>query len=112
MLNLHYNYNHSTCCQAQKAECFSKLKSLLTSILPHVPAKRPEILISEMYTAHRVLCEPHPVGLVMREMSHEEVELYSNCPLQMEDVETLPNGFYQRVGLHMHENWWRLLCLV
>lgn len=103
---------HSTCCQAQKAECFSKLKDLLTSILPHVPAKRPEILISEMYTAHRVLCERH-VGLVMRDMSPEEVELYSNCPLQMEEVETLPSGFYQRVGLHTHVNWyWRLLCLV
>ena len=90
-------------------KCLSKLQCLLTNILPHVPARKPEILISSMYTAHRVLCEPHPVGLMMREMSHEEVKLYSHCPLQMKDVETLQSDCYQKVGICAHMNlYWRL----
>lgn len=92
-------YNHSTCCQVQKTDSSSKLKRLLSRILPHVSAKRPDIL---MYTAHRVLCESHPVGLVMREMSHEELELYSNCRLQLKDVENLQNDFHLRVRLFLY----------
>lgn len=56
--------------------------------------------MSEMYTAHCVVCDPPPVGLIMREMLPEERKLFI-CPLQEHDVNNLPNDLYGQVGL-MH----------
>ena len=72
------------------------LKTLLRKILPHVPAKK--VLLSEMSTAYHVVCEPPPVGLTMREMTQEEMQLYSRCPLKMEDVDLLQSDFYDKVS--------------
>ena len=83
---------------SQAEKCLLNLKTLLRSILPHVPAKKTNILLSEMSTAYHVVCEPQPVGLTMREMTREEIQLYSRCPLQMEDVDLLQSDFYDKVS--------------
>ena len=74
------------------------LKTLLRKILPHFPAKKTNVLLSEMSTAYHVVREPPPVGLTMREMTQEEMQLYSHCPLQMEDVDLLQSDFYVKVS--------------
>ena len=52
-----------------------------------------------MHTAYRVVCDPLPVGLTMREMSAEEDKLYSSCPLQEQDVNSLQTDLYGQVGV-------------
>ena len=53
-----------------------------------------------MYTAHHIVCEPPPVGLVMRETTAEEDKMLSSCPLLKEDVENLQVGLYRQVRIH------------
>jgi len=74
------------------------LKHLLKDIVLCLSAKKPKILISEMHTAYRVVCDPLPVGLTMREMSAEEDKLYSTCPLQEQDVDSLLTDLCGQVG--------------
>ena len=60
-------------------------------------AKKPKVLYSEMCTAHWVVCEPQPAGLIMRQMSVEEDKFYSSCPLREEDIKNLKIGFDVKV---------------
>ena len=53
-----------------------------------------------MYTAHHIVCEPPPVGLVMRETTAEEDKMLSSSPLLKEDVENLQVGLYRQVRIH------------
>ena len=75
------------------------LKHLLKDVVPYLSAKKPKILISEMHTAYRVACDPLPVGLTMRKMSAEEDKLYSSCPLQEQDVDSLQTDLCGQVGI-------------
>ena len=75
------------------------LKRLLKDVVLYLSTKKPQILISEMHTAYRVVCDPPPVGLTMREMSAEEDKLYSSCPLQEQDVNSLQTDLYGQVGV-------------
>ena len=77
------------------------LKRLLKDVVLYLSTKKSQILISEMHTAYRVVCDPLPVGLTMREMSAEEDKLYSICPLQEHDVNSLQTDLYCQVGI-MH----------
>ena len=74
------------------------LKRLLKDVVLYLSTKKPKILISEMHTAYRVVCDPLPVGLTMREMSAEEDKLYSSCPLQEQDVNSLQTDLCGQVG--------------
>ena len=69
------------------------------NVFQYLSTKKSKILISEMYTAYRVVCDPLPVGLTMREMSAEEDKLYSSCPLQEQDLDSLQTDLNQQVGL-------------
>ena len=73
----------------QSQEYLLALKRLLKDVVQYLSTKKPKILISEMHTAYRVVCDPLPVGLTMRKMSAEENKLYSVCPLQEQDVSCL-----------------------
>ena len=53
-----------------------------------------------MYTAHRIVCEPSPVGLVMRETTAEEDKMFSRCPLSKEDIENLQVDLYKQVCIY------------
>ena len=53
-----------------------------------------------MYTAHHIVCEPSPVGLVMRETTAEEDKTFSSCPLSKEDIENLQVDLYKQVCIH------------
>ena len=53
-----------------------------------------------MYTAHHIVCEPPPVGLVMRETTAEEDKMSSSCPLSKEDIENLQVDLYKQVCIH------------
>ena len=75
------------------------LKCLLKDVVLYLSTKKPQILISEMHTAYRVVCDPLPVGLTMREMSAEEDKLYSSCPLQEQDVSSLLTDLCGQVGI-------------
>ena len=78
------------------------LKRLLKDVVLYLSTKKSQILISEMHTAYHVVCEPLPVGLTMREMSAGEDKLYSSCPLQEQDVNSLQTDLYGQVGIiHM-----------
>ena len=74
-----------------------ELKCLLNDVIPYLTAKKPKVLESEMYTAHHIVCEPPPVGLVMRESTAEEDKMLSNCPLLQGDVEKLQVELYKQV---------------
>ena len=50
-----------------------------------------------MYTAHHIVCEPPPVGLVMRETTAEEDKTFSRCPLSKDDIGNLQVGLYKQV---------------
>ena len=78
------------------------LKRLLKDVVLYLSTKKPKILISEMHTAYRVVCDPLPVGLTMREMSVEEDKLYSSFPLQEQDVSSLQTDLYGQVSIAMH----------
>ena len=75
------------------------LKRLLKDIVLYLSTKKPQILISEMHTAYRVVCDPLPVGLTMREMSAKEDKLCSVCPLQEQDVNSLQTDLYGQVDV-------------
>ena len=75
------------------------MKRLLKDVVLYLSTKKPQILISEMHTAYRVVCDPLPVGLTMREMSAEEDKLYSSCPLQEQDVSSLLTDLCGQVGI-------------
>ena len=81
-------------------ESLSKLKCLLNDVIPYLTAKKPKVVVSKMYTAHRIVCEPPPVGLVMRETTAEEDKTFSSCPLSKEDIEDLHVELYKQVYIH------------
>ena len=53
-----------------------------------------------MYTAHHIVCEPPPVGLVMREITAEEDKMLFSCPLSKHDIENLQVDLYRQVCIH------------
>ena len=75
------------------------LKHLLKDVVLYLSTKKPKILISKMHTAYCVVCDPLPVGLTMRKMSAEEDKLYSVCPLQEQDVNSLQTDLHGQVGI-------------
>ena len=56
-----------------------------------------------MYTAHHIVCEPPPVGLVMRETTAEEDKMLSSCPLLKEDIDKFQGEVYEKVYIYMHK---------
>ena len=75
------------------------LKCQLKDVIQYLSTKKPQILISEMHTAYRVVCDPLPIGLTMREMSGEEDKLYSVCPLQEQDMDSLQTDLIKYVSV-------------
>ena len=80
-------------------ERFLALKCQLKDVIQYLSTKKPQILISEMHTAYRVVCDPLPIGLTMREMSGEEDKLYSVCPLQEQDMDSLQTDLIKYVSV-------------